>query len=69
MQAKMIAILVLIGVSILFIVQNVAVVDIRFLFWSFPVSRVLLLFLAVLVGIIIGWVLHSMLTHQRNSNS
>lgn len=68
MQAKLISILVLIGVSILFIVQNVAVVDIRFLFWSFSVSRVLLLFLAVLVGMLIGWVLHSMFVHQSRSD-
>ena len=65
MSTKFVFILILIGLFVLFIVQNVAVVEITFLFWSFQVSRVLLLFLALLIGMIIGWILHSLAAHRR----
>ncbi|MCI0400534.1 MAG: LapA family protein [Gammaproteobacteria bacterium] len=43
---------------VLFMLQNTEVVPITFLFWQFPLSRALLIFTLLGVGIIIGWVLH-----------
>jgi len=55
MHIKLILTLILIGLVVLFVVQNTAVVDIRFLFWTAAMSRALLIFFVLAVGIIIGW--------------
>ena len=58
MHYKLILILILAVLIVLFIVQNVPVVEIRFLFWTLAMSKSLLMFIVLLIGIIIGWVLH-----------
>ena len=40
---------------VVFIVQNVAVVDIKFLFWKLSMSRSLMMFFLIIIGIVIGW--------------
>lgn len=59
MNFKLMTVLVLIGLTVLFIIQNVAVVEVQFLFWSTQVSRALLMFLLLAVGSIAGWLMHS----------
>ena len=68
MNYKLILILILAGLILLFIIQNVAVVEIQFLFWSIQMSRSLLIFFLLGIGIIIGWFLHGYL-RQRKGNS
>ena len=65
MNYKIVLILILVFLAVLFIIQNVAVVEIQFLFWSIQMSRSLLMFLLVAIGIIIGWFLHSFFKHRR----
>ena len=65
MDAKLIGVLVLGGLVVLFIIQNVAVVEIRLLFWSIQMSRSLLMFLVLATGIVIGWFLHAYLKSRR----
>ncbi|MCF7821983.1 MAG: LapA family protein [Mariprofundaceae bacterium] len=67
MDSKLILILVLAGFAVLFIIQNVAIVEIQFLFWSMQISRSLLVFLLLAVGIIIGWFLRSHLKRPRRN--
>lgn len=67
MQSKLIVSLVLIGLAVLFIVQNAAVVDIRFLFWKLSMSRALFMFFMLAVGVVAGWVLHSYFTHNKEA--
>lgn len=43
----------------LFTLQNAEVVTITFLFWHISLSRALLIFLVLVIGVVIGWVLHS----------
>jgi len=50
---------VLSGLAVVFIGQNVAVTELRFLFWTLSMSRALLMFLIFAIGIILGWLLHS----------
>ena len=69
MDAKLIGVLVLAGLVVLFIIQNVAVVEIRLLFWSIQISRSLLMFLLLVVGMIIGWFLHAYLKKSRKPKS
>jgi uncharacterized integral membrane protein len=56
---KKIISLVLAALTILFILQNIAVININFLFWTFFVSRSVLIFVVLLIGIVIGWLLRS----------
>jgi lipopolysaccharide assembly protein A len=66
MGYKLVLILVLSGLAVLFIIQNVVVVEVRFLFWSLEMSRSLLMFFLIAIGMIIGWVLHSFFMHRKN---
>jgi uncharacterized integral membrane protein len=65
MRAKIAAVLILLGVALTFVVQNVTVVKVTFLFWSFQISLVLLIFLVMVAGILVGWVLHGLTNHPR----
>jgi putative membrane protein len=56
MSIKLILILVLAGLTVLFIIQNEAIVEIRFLFWSIQMSRLLFMFFLLVIGLIIGWI-------------
>jgi uncharacterized integral membrane protein len=56
---------VLAGLAVLFIVQNVAVVDIKFLFWKLSMSRALFMFIMLAIGILVGWTLHSLHQHRK----
>lgn len=65
MNARLIFVLGLVGLVVLFIIQNVVLVEIRFLFWSLEMSRALLMFLLLAVGVIIGWFLHGYIRHRK----
>ena len=65
MNFKIISTVILASLALLFIIQNFAVIDIRFLFWTLAISRSLLMFLLFLIGLILGWSLHSYSIHSR----
>lgn len=65
MNAKLIISLILAGLVVLFIVQNVTVVEVRFLFWTLSMSRALLMFFVLAIGIIVGWSLRSLSASHR----
>ena len=65
MHTKLVVSLVLAGLAVLFIVQNAAVVDIRFLFWKISMSRALFMFFMLAIGILLGWMLHSYYLHKK----
>ena len=67
MQTKLIVTLVLVGLAVVFIVQNTAVVDIRFLFWKMSMSRALFMFFMLTVGIVAGWILRGYLLHKKEA--
>lgn len=54
---KLITVFTLVGVIILFTVQNTEVVELQFLFWKLAMSRALLLFIILGIGIAVGWLL------------
>jgi uncharacterized integral membrane protein len=49
--------LVLIGIVILFVIQNIQVVEFKFLFWEVSMSRALVLFATFGIGLVGGWLL------------
>lgn len=61
--------LVLIGAVVLFIFQNIGVVEIRFLFWSAAISRPLLLLMVLIIGVLVGWIWHSLWRRARQRSS
>lgn len=48
---------VLIGLVMVFTLQNTAVVEVHFLLWTLSMSLVLLIFGLLLVGVLLGWLL------------
>ena len=69
MNLKLVFSLVLAGLVVLFVTQNVAVVEIRFMFWQVSMSRSLLIFFLLSVGIMVGWLMHSLFAHRANKNN
>lgn len=59
MKFKVIASVLLAGFALVFIFQNINVVNIRFLFWTLALSRSLLMFSFLLIGLALGWFLHN----------
>lgn len=66
-QGKLILGLILAGMAVLFVIQNVAVVEIRLLFWTIAMSRALLVIFLLGTGMVIGWLLHGYFSPQRKS--
>lgn len=65
MSFRLVAVLILIGLVLLFVIQNVAVVEIQFIFWSFSIARSLLIFLVLGTGILLGWFLKSFTSMKK----
>lgn len=65
MHIKLLFMLTLAGLALLFIMQNVAAVEIQFLLWSVQISRALLMFLMLFIGTVMGWLLHGYLTYRN----
>jgi len=53
-----------VGLVVIFMIQNATVVELRFLFWSLSMSRALLMFFLLAIGIVVGWTLHSLSAHK-----
>lgn len=60
---------VLVGVVLLFVFQNIGGIEIRFLFWSAAVSRSLLLLIVLSVGVLVGWIWHTLWRRARQRSS
>lgn len=45
------------ALTVLFVMQNLEAVEIRFLFWSASMSRALLVLIFFVVGALVGWLL------------
>ncbi|MGD8999912.1 MAG: LapA family protein [Granulosicoccaceae bacterium] len=59
--------LALLLLVVIFIVQNATVVDIQFLFWKLSMSRSLMIFFVLAIGVVIGWITagHFQRKHER----
>jgi len=56
---KIIIISVFAVIMIIVVIQNITMVKISFLFWTFSMSRFLVIFLLFTIGFITGWLLRS----------
>ena len=59
MNYKLIIGLIAACLVVVFIIQNAAVVEIQIFFWTIAMSRVLLMFIILAIGIIAGWMIKS----------
>lgn len=50
---------------VVFTLQNTEVVTVNFLLWRFSLSRVVLIFVLLLAGVLLGWFLHSLMYHSK----
>ena len=50
-------IIALVGLVVIFTLQNTEVLNVEFLLWSFSLRRAVLLFVVLLIGIVTGYIL------------
>jgi len=61
MKLRLVLIILFGILAVIFTLQNIAVVEVSFLFWSISMSRALLIFFLLIIGFIVGWFLHGYL--------
>ena len=69
MSIRLVLSIVLLGLLVIFSAQNYEVVRVRFLFWHLDLSRAVLLFLVLAIGIAIGWALPTVRRSGRADRS
>ena len=57
MKPKLIALLVIVVLFLVFLFQNTQVVTLRLYFWQLSMPQIILIPLAILVGVVLGYVL------------
>ena len=63
-RSRLIVSLVLVAIMVIFTLQNTQVVEVRLLFWKLSMSRVLLIFLLLAVGAVLGWMASGAYRHR-----
>lgn len=69
MNAKRIIILILIGLLIVISIQNVEPINLNILFWSTKISKLLLLILVLIFGILTGILFSGAKKKPKEENS
>jgi uncharacterized integral membrane protein len=62
---RKIALGVLVLLALIIIFQNMQVVTIQLLFWKIEMSRILLLFLCLLIGLVVGLLAYPLIFNKR----
>ena len=52
---ELVASLTLVGLVVIFVVQNIEILTVQFLLWSFEIRRSFLIFIVLGIGIMVGW--------------
>jgi len=65
MIAKLYLGLALLFLIVIFTLQNVEVVTIKFFFWDLSISRAIMIFLVLAIGILLGWAFAEVARHSR----
>jgi uncharacterized integral membrane protein len=69
MNIKNIIGIIVLGLFIIVCLQNVEEVPIHFLFWSFTISKLLLLILTLIAGIFIGLITPGIINKTRDKET
>jgi uncharacterized integral membrane protein len=65
MNIKLALLLILSTFAVIVVMQNVASVEIGFLFWSASISSALLIFITLMLGFFLGWFLNDYLRYRK----
>lgn len=57
--------LIVLGLLAVFVLQNTTVVEIRVLLWTFALSRSLMVLIVLVLGLLVGWLLHGYAAYRR----
>ncbi|UCH24058.1 MAG: LapA family protein [Deltaproteobacteria bacterium] len=57
MMIRNITFVILVAIVLTFVIQNMQVVEVRFLAWTISMSRALMIFGTLVIGIAAGWLL------------
>jgi uncharacterized integral membrane protein len=68
MNLRLTLVLILGSLAVIFIAQNVAMVEIGFLYWRASMSSALLIFFTLMSGFLLGWFLHSYLLYRKSKD-
>jgi len=66
MNFKITLVIILSGLVLIFLAQNIQVVTVSFLLWEMSMSRAVVIFFTLLIGFIIGWFLNSYLSYRKD---
>lgn len=66
---KLATTILIIVLLVVFIVQNLAVVELNFLFWSVAMRRSLIILSVFSIGILIGWLARGILEHREKNRT
>lgn len=66
MNLRLMLILLPVCIAVVFLIQNVEAVEVRFLFWSIAVSSAIVIFFTLIIGFLVGWFLHSFLSYRKS---
>ena len=65
MNYKALTLLILIGLFVTVCIQNVEIVPIHFLMWSINISKLLLLLITLIIGILVGTIITGLLKRTK----
>ncbi len=65
MNFKNISLLILLALFIIVCIQNVEIIPVHFLFWKLEISKLLLLIITLVVGMLIGMMIPGFFTKSK----
>jgi len=65
-NVKLFVILAAASLLVIFTIQNAAEIEVNLFFWSITTRRAFLVFGVLVIGILIGWIFHSISAHRKD---
>lgn len=69
MNFKLISGLIIVCLILIFIIQNIAIVEIRLVFWTIEISLALLILILLSLGMVAGWLLNDYFKYRKRIKS
>lgn len=69
MNFKLISGLIIVCLILIFIIQNIAIVEIRLVFWTIEISLALLILILLSLGMVAGWLLNDYFKYRKKIKS
>lgn len=66
MNLKSVSLLSLLAVFVIISIQNVEIIPVHFLFWKIEISKLLLLIITLVIGILVGMIIPGVLSKSNN---